>query len=514
MNADLKRRFITCAALVVIALVFLVPTAFKEELKGRWLSKPISLGLDLSGGVYLVYEVQTAEAVKGRLQTLVNAVRSDLRKEKIAVTRAKVTPAREIEIALLSDRFKDKAKEKIQSEYRDLIFQGEKQEEGKALLTYGFTPAHAAKIEHDSVGQAIETLRTRIDQFGVAEPLIQRVGEKRIVLQMPGVSDVESVKKVVGSVARLEFRLVPVGGADEDTETSTVKDKETGAPQKVEGEVLMTGDAIDYAQVGHNQLGQTEVSLSMTSEGARTFRKITSENVGREMAIILDGVSYSAPRINETIAGGHAVITGMKSMDEATQLAIVLRSGALPAPMTVMEERTVGPSLGKESIEKGILACLIGTAFVFFFMLVYYRKAGVVACVTLLINGLLMLGALSMFGATLTLPGLAGIALTIGMAVDSNVIIFERIKDEMRSGASRDAVVSAGFDSALSAVLDANLTTLISGIILYYFGTGPIRGFAVTLSIGILTTLYCAVYVARMLFDHFPMLNARGKLSI
>ena len=406
------------------------------------------------------------------------------------------------------------AKTKIQDEYRDLIFLRESQEDGKALLSYGFTPAHAAKIEHDSVGQAIETLRTRVDQFGVAEPLIQRVGEKRIVLQMPGVSDVDAVKKVVGSVARLEFRLVPIGEAKDDIEVTTVKDKETGAPQKVEMDVLMSGEAIDYAQVGHNQLGQTEVSLSMTSDGAKTFRKITSENVGRQMAIILDGVSYSAPRINETIAGGHAVITGMGSLDEASQLAIVLRSGALPAPLTVMEERTVGPSLGKESINKGILACLLGTAFVFVFMLVFYRKAGAVACATLVVNGVLLLGGLSIFGATLTLPGLAGIALTIGMAVDSNVIIFERIKEEMRTGASRDAVVSAGYDRALSAVLDGNITTLISGVVLYYFGTGAIRGFAVTLSVGILTTIYGAVYVSRMLFDRFPLLNDKGKLSI
>jgi preprotein translocase subunit SecD len=275
----------------------------------------------------------------------------------------------------------------------------------------------------------------------------------------------------------------------------------------------MTGDAVKTA-FWSSPAGQVEVMLNLTPDGARTFGRITSENVGRNLAIILDGVVYSSPVIRDAITGGQASISGGFTVAEANELAIVLRAGALPAPLVVMEERTVGPSLGKESIEKGVFAILIGSLAVFLCMAVYYRKAGLVANGTLILNILFVVALLSAFGATLTLPGLAGLALTVGMAVDSNVIIFERIRDELRNGASRDAAVHGGFDKAYSAIFDSNLTTFLSAMILYYFGTGPVRGFAVTLSIGVITTVFCAVFVSRLAFDTWKLKSGERALSI
>lgn len=509
MGTDLKRRAIIFAIVVVVALLFLAPTISRETFSSGWISRPIALGLDLSGGAHLVYEVQSKEAVKSSLQSSISGIRADLRSAKIAVTKATVNQDDELEIVLLSGRLKDQAKEKIEGKLRDLAFVRESEEQGRVTLVYTYKQGVAARIERDAVEQTIETLRNRVDQFGVTEPLIQRVGEKRIMLQMPGVSDIESVKKVVGSVAKLEFRLIPRGTV---VETITLKDK-AGAPVVVEEEVLMSGDAVSHAQVARPE-GQVEVMLTLNSQGAQTFLEITSQNVGRNLAIILDGVVYSSPVIRERIPGGNASISGGFSFEEARQLAVVLRAGALQAPMTVLEERTVGPTLGQESIRKGILAIVVGSVFVFLFMLFYYKRAGCVAVGALLLNLVLILACLSAFGATLTLPGLAGLALTVGMAVDSNVIIFERIKDELRNGSTRDAAVIGGFDKALSAILDSNLSSLFAGLILYYFGTGAIRGFAVTLSVGVLTTLFCATFASRLAFDYFKLEGKTGALSI
>lgn len=508
MGSELKKRVGIFLSVLVVAVLFLLPTIMKSSVGSfNWISKPISLGLDLSGGVHLVYEVQTAEAVKSRLQVTGNAVRTELRKAKVPVSRAKVNKANQIELTLVSSRLADKAKKLVKEEFDGINFVGERTANGKLVLLYGISAAQVSEIMQNAVSQSVETLRTRVDQFGVAEPLIQRVGAERIILQMPGVSDIDSVKKVVGSVAKLEFRLVP----DATTRAYQVRLKDrSGVDVFVEDEVRMSGEAIDDARVTVYQ-GQVQVSLTLTSEGGRTFRKITTDNVNRQLAIILDGVVYSSPNINEPISGGRATISGGFTHEEARQLAVVLRAGALPAPLTVLEERTVGPTLGQESIEKGVKAILIGFLLVIAFMALYYRKSGVVAVVILTVNVFLVLAALSAFGATLTLPGLAGLALTIGMAVDANVIIFERIREEVRNGSGRDAAVRSGFDSALSAIIDSNLTTLLAGLILYYFGTGPVRGFAVTLSVGILTTIYCATFVSRLAFDLFPL---RGKSGL
>jgi preprotein translocase subunit SecD len=514
MIKDTFQRSIILGAVVLGAILSLLPTfapnvqLFKD---GKWFTKPISLGLDISGGVHLVYGVKADEAVKSRLAALLSSARSELRAKKIAVAQSAVTSNTGLQLTLLTGAFLEDAKRIIAEKLPDLTFNGQSADGGRPTLLYSITPEMAARIEREAISQAVETLRNRVDQFGVAEPLIQRSGEDRIILQMPGVSDVAAVKKVVGSVAKLEFRLVP-GLTSQGIGTVTLKDKQ-GSPVVLEDQALMTGDAVADARVDFAQNGQVEVTLKLSPLGTQTFARITSENVGRQLAIVLDGIVYSSPVIRDAITTGSASISGGFTVDEARQLKVVLKAGALPAPLEVLEERTVGPSLGLDSVKKGVLAMVVGFGIIAFFMVVYYLKSGIVAVATLVLNAVLMLAALSLFGATLTLPGLAGLALTIGMAVDSNVIIFERIRDEVRNGVSRDLAVHSGFDKALSAIIDSNITTLLAGGILYWFGTGPVRGFAVTLSIGIATTVFCAVFVSRLCFDYFELKGKQG-LSI
>jgi preprotein translocase subunit SecD len=505
MIRDTFQKILVLGVVVVIALGCLLPSIFGDSAFKEWPTKPLAMGLDISGGVHLVYGVESKAAVRSRLQSTLSSLRSRLREKKIAAVQGTVGDDATISLKLLSNMFIDQAKDIARDVSSDLTFVGVENAGAQPILTWRFSESVATKIENEAIEQAVETLRNRVDQFGVAEPLIQTSGENRIILQMPGISDVESVKKVVGSVAKLEFHLVPSGVAG--ARTISVKD-DRGGQRLVEEEALLTGDAVSDARVDFDQNGQVEVTLKLSAIGSQDFARITAENIGRQLAIILDGVLYSAPVIRSAITGGQASISGGFSMEEARQLKVVLKAGALPAPLYVLEERTVGPTLGLESVKKGLFAMALGFVIIALFMVVYYGKSGMVAVGTLVLNAVLMVACLSLFGATLTLPGLAGLALTIGMAVDSNVIIFERIRDELRAGVSRDLAVHSGFDKAFSAIFDSNITTLLAGAILYYFGTGPVRGFAVTLSIGIVTTLFCAVFVARLCFE---ALSLKGK---
>lgn len=509
MFSTLKQRALVLGVVLLLAVLLLIPSVFRDQLGKDWpLAKPLALGLDLSGGVHLVYEVVTDEAVKSYIQSVGNGIRAALRKENVAVWRAKALDGNTLEVVLVSAVHKDKARKIIDEQYKTLQFKEEGNDNGKPRILFTLPQEQAVTVGVRAIQQAVETLRNRIDQFGVAEPLIQKVGTNKILLQMPGYKDIEKVKKVVGSVAKLEFRLVPVGQSQAAT---TLKNRQ-GDQVKVEDSVLMTGEAVDNATFEISR-GQVEVLLSLNSEGAKLFRQITSENVGRELAIILDNVVYSAPRINEAIPNGRASISGV-DLEEARNLSVVLKAGALPAPLKVVEERTVGPTLGRESIVRGVQAIIGGFVAIALFMFWYYRKSGLVAVASLALNLVLLLAILAFFGATLTLPGLAGLALTVGIAVDSNVIIFERIRDEIRAGASRDAAVTAGFDKAYSAILDTNVTGLVSALILYIFGTGMIRGFAVVLGGGVITTLFCAVFAARIAFDYFELNGKANGLSI
>lgn len=525
MSDSLKQRILILIGVIIVSLVFIYPTITlvtkkisgteitNEDMQMKGLfSKPLQLGLDLSGGVHLVYQVVTEEALKSRLQSELQSIRSDLRKQKVPVTKASLESDGKLKITLLSSRSIDKAKEIIAKDRQDLVFENTLTTTSRPSLIYSVKPSYATNVKDSSVTQAIETLRNRVDQFGVAEPLIQQVGVSRILLQMPGVKDVEAVKKVVGKVAKLEFRLL-ANNSTSVADVTTIKSKTDNSQVRVEREVRLTGSAVDDARVSFDQNNQVEVALTFNSEGGRRFAELTSENVGRNLAIILDGELYSAPVIRERISGGRCSISGNFTVAEGRELAVVLKAGALPAPLEVLEEKTVGPSLGAESIRKGIVSILIGFFLICVFMVIYYKKSGTLAVVILALNLFLMCAALSAVGATLTLPGLAGLALTIGMAVDANVIIFERIREELRIGAGRDAAVNAGFEKALSAILDSNVTTLLSALILVSLGTGSIRGFGFTLAVGIVTTIFCSTFVARIGFDYFDLKNKKS-LSI
>ena len=396
--------------------------------------------------------------------------------------------------------------------------------EGRTRYTLALSSAARAKGVDMTVDQAVATIRNRIDQFGVAEPDVRRQkGSNRIIVQLPGMSDPQRAVDIIGKTAHLEFRLV----RDDVAPTSRLLPRGVqilpmedrvdggGAPEEsiAVGEPVLTGANISNAVPAFDQNGQSIVSLSFDREGARKFADITGENEGRRLAIVLDGRVRSAPRINEKIAGGSAQISGSFTPASANDLAVVLRAGSLPAPVVVLEQRTVGPSLGQESIDMGVTSAVLGGFVVIAFMLVYYGFSGLIADIMLVLDIGLILAGMAIFGATLTLPGIAGIVLTIGMAVDANVLIFERIREELRRGLSTLAAVEAGFSRAMLAITDSNLTTVIAALILYQFGTGPVRGFAVTLVIGIVASMFTAIFVSRIVFDIWMSKPGR-KLSV
>ncbi len=365
------------------------------------------------------------------------------------------------------------------------------------------------KDREDAVERALEVIRNRIDEFGVKEPSIARQGLDEIVLQLPGVTDRKRALNIIGRTAQLEFKLVvdnpellrmALAGEDIPPEYQVLYDEE-GRPYLLERKALLTGEAVKKAYVSFDQFNQPVVSLELTPEGAKEFARITGENVGRDLAIVLDGKVQSAPVIRERISGGRAMISGRFTPQSAQDLALILRVGALPAPMKVVEERTVGPLLGQDSIRRGIKSALIGALLVFAFMIFYYRLSGLIADLALLFNVIIILGGLGLFKATLTLPGIAGIILTLGMAVDANVLINERIKEELRAGSPLRTAIRAGYDKAFLTIVDSNLTTLIAALMLFQFGTGPIKGFAVTLSIGILASMFTSIVFTRLIFE-------------
>ena len=374
----------------------------------------------------------------------------------------------------------------------------------------------------DAPQRALEVIRNRIDQFGVMEPVIQLQGKNRLLVQLPGITDRERAKEIIGKTAHLEFKLVGDDPeslkkmlAEEDVEGYTLKSMKTRdgktEPLLVEDTVVLTGDMLVDATTEFSQqgFGQPYVSLEFNSEGADVFAETTGVNIGKRLAIVLDGEVYTAPVIRERIPSGRAQITGSFSLQEAKDIALILRAGALPAPVDIIEERSVGPALGKDSVTKGLKAIMMGGIAVLAFMAVYYLLTGVIADFALILNILLITGALAYFGGTLTLPGIAGLVLTIGMAVDANVLIFERIREESKLGKSLRAAVHAGYDKAFWTILDANVTTLITALILFQFGTGPVRGFATTLSIGIIASMFTSLVVTRFVLDLIMNVNPR-----
>lgn len=519
MTTTQRNHVYLIGALVAIALVILAPTFIKNDLPEGWPGKPIKLGLDLRGGSYLVLGVQTEEAVKSQLGSMANAIRGELKNEKLGIIRAKPRDSRTIEIVMLLPEGDagtanlNKLDKFIRENFSDLSKLKVEKGESRATVIYQLKEQTAQEMKQNAVLQAIETIRNRVDQYGVAEPTIQRSGIDRIMVQLPDVTNLDTVKETIGSVAKLDFRLVADVNKPAD-ETIELKTRE-GGRVRLEDEILMTGDAVKTASVEVDpQNNGLDVAFQLTSVGKATFGRITSDNVGRQLAIVLDNTVQSTPVIRTEITGGSGVIQGNFTREEAHRLAVVLRSGALPAPLTFEEERTVGATLGGDAIRKGLMASAIGAALVVVFMITYYRRCGALAvgCVTMAIAFLLAL--LSLFGGTLTLPGIGGIALNVGMGVDASIIIFERIREELRNGATTRAAIEAGFHKAWHAIMDSNVTTLIGGVVLYAWGTGPIKGFAVTLSLGVLTTMFCAIWVCKTGFGVLNLENSEGKLSI
>lgn len=515
-----RKRVIFIISLVVLSFLVLLPNVLRggdgsSELPQWWPFEPVKLGLDLRGGAYFVLRVVTKEAVKSHIGATALAIKSELKKEKIPVIRVRQVGDLDLEVNLLNENSIERVKDYIRAEYPELVeIDAASTEAGSSdrRVSYRLKESEASEIEKLAVEQAIETIRNRVDQYGVAEPIIQRAGEKLIQVQLPDVVNVEEVKKSIELVAKLEFHLQSNASDGADVISLPSRD---GGKISVERDVLMTGDAIKDASVQVDpQSNEISVSLTFTSVGAKTFDRITGDNVGRNLAIVLDGVSQSAPRINERISGGSARITGRYMLPEARQLAIVLRSGALPAPLVIETERSVGASLGADSIRKGILSLIIGSGLVLLFAVFYYKKSGVLTVGCLILNLVFLVSLLAMAGATLTLPGLAGIILTVGMAIDANVIIFERIKEELRAGSGVSAAIRGGYEKAHWTVLDANITSLLTGVILFGFGTGPIKGFAVTLCLGILTSMFTALYVSKLGFRIFSLRRGDGTLSI
>ena len=408
-------------------------------------------------------------------------------------------------------------------------------------LVYELREGEIKRIKDSAINQALETIRNRIDQFGVAEPLIQRQGLKQIVVQLPGIKEPKRAKDLIKETALLEFKMldeesklaqelpprIPKGKEEEilkqfqdrlpegdqilfEKEVEKDTGREYRIPYLVKKRVMLAGDVLSDARVSIGQFNDPYVSVTFDAKGAHEFDRITAENVKKRMAIVLDNTIYSAPVIQERISGGRAQISGTFSMQEANDLSIVLRAGALPAPLKIIQDLTVGPSLGRDSIEKGIRSTLIAGAAVVLFMMIYYRLSGLVADFALALNLICLIGALAGLNATLTLPGIAGIILTIGMGVDSNVLIFERIREELRQGKPVRLAVDGGYDKALLTIIDSHVTTLITGLALFLFGTGPIKGFAVTLCLGIAINLFTALVGTKVVFD---VINQRGRIE-
>jgi preprotein translocase subunit SecD len=492
----------------------------------------INYGLDLSGGIHLVLEVQVDEAVAAEVRNDLDRFTDLLVDEGVSVVAEQVDSDSQFTVTVAAGEL-DRAAE-LATEYYT-AYDTTRGRGDTPTVSLRLTPAYRADLEDRAVRQSLQTIRNRVDAFGVAEPVVQRQGTAgdRILVQLPGVEDPERVKNLLRTSALLEWQMVE-GGPAESREALL---EAYGGVLPVGMEILpyvpeppaageaaltvyyllqetpaVTGRDLKTARLSTDQMGLPAVSFTLNPEGARTFERITGDNIGRQLAIVLDGRVHAAPVIETRIAGP-GIISNIGTVQEAEDLALVLRSGALPASIRYLEERSVGPSLGRESIERGVTAAIIGMALVVAFMLVYYKGSGVNAVIALALNLVIVLGVMAALSATLTLPGIAGLILLIGMAVDANVLIFERIREELALGKTVRSSIDAGFSKALSAILDANITTLIAAVFLFQFGTGPVKGFAVTITIGILASMFTALFVSRFLFSIW-ILRRPGKLSI
>lgn len=474
-------------------------------------ANPMYLGLDLRGGVHFLLQVDMKGALESRYDTLTTDIRSILRDQKIDVESVNKVGSTVVSI-FASDTDRNKAIAAFRNRINELTFT-ESVDNGKFILTGQISPSEIARVEQTALKQNILTLHNRINELGVAEPVIQQQGNDRIVVQLPGIQDVAKAKEILGRTATLQLRMVDDSPAAMSALASgtvpfgleSFKDSD-GRPILVRRQVLLTGENLENAQAGRNQQTQEPtVNLTLDNKGARIFRDTTRDNIGKRLAIILfennRGQVVTAPVIRSEIPNGQVEISGSMTAQQAADVSLLLRAGSLAAPMSIIEERTIGPSLGAENIKKGFDSTLYGFIMIAVFMIIYYHLFGIFSTLGLIFNVLLLLALLSMLQATLTLPGIAALALTLGMAIDANVLINERIREELRGGASPQQAINTGFDRAWGTILDSNLTSLIVGLALLAFGSGPIRGFAVVHTLGILTSMFSSVVGVRALVN-------------
>lgn len=506
------------------------PAGLEEDIAGwyGWLpSSLVNLGLDLRGGAHLLAEVQLMEVYSDRVDAMWPDVRDALREVRTEVgsIRRQPSPPGQLRVRISEPEGIDRAEEVVSSLARPLVSLTGIGGNDIAVSTDGdiviveLSEEEMAATDERTMRQSLEIIRRRVDEVGTREPVIQRQGNDRVIIQVPGIGSAEELKELIGTTARLTFH--PVVRQTSDSESAPDAGNviipsmdDPGAYFILERTPVVSGDDLTDAQPDFDQNGLPAVSFRFNPSGARRFGDYTAENIGSPFAIVLDGEVISAPVIQDHIPGGSGIITGRFTVEESTQLAVLLRAGALPADMVFLEERTVGPELGQDSIDAGKIACIIAFIAVLAFMAASYGLFGLFANFALLLNLFLIFGVLSVIGATLTLPGIAGIVLTIGMAVDANVLIFERIREELKTARGPAKAVETGYRKAITAILDANVTTLIAAVILFAMGSGPVRGFSVTLGIGIVTSVFTAVYVTRLLIVIWFERRRPKKLSI
>jgi preprotein translocase subunit SecD len=502
---------------VLLSFLYLTPTlvtTLPSWWKGLLPKDKIHLGLDLQGGTHLVLEVDTQKAVEGTLDIVATDLEDTLNSKNLRFKRVVRTGSDKVSLVLYEKGTAETVQKLLKDKYPGYEQSPAHDDGGFVALELRINDKDSQDRKDKAVQQALETIRNRIDQFGVSEPTIQREGINHIVVQLPGIKDPQRAIDLIGKTARLEFKMVrediapSSGSIPEDAELlkERIVDQTTGAvnevPYVLQKKSLITGDLLTDAQVRiDSQFNQPYVAIEFNSLGAKLFDQATAANVGKRFAIVLDNNIYSAPVIRERISGGSAQISGSFTEKTAADLAIILRAGALPAPVKIIQNVTVGPSLGQDSINKGLYAGLIGVLLVVVFMTIYYKISGLVANWGMVLNVVYLMGALSALGATLTLPGIAAIVLLIGMSVDSNVLIFERIREELKLGKTPKAALDAGYDKAFMTIMDSHITTLITAAVLFQFGTGPVKGFAVSLSLGVIINLFTSLIGTKVIFD-------------
>ncbi|MDC3112800.1 protein translocase subunit SecD [Pelagibacteraceae bacterium] len=506
----------TVISLVLLGIIFAIPSIIYDENSENWfLKNKINLGLDLQGGSYLLLEVQLDVLYKEELDNFVDSVRLISRDKAVKIEKIDLQENEVVVFFANNEKMKD---------IRDNFFQmyrGVSLKVNNNKLSIKLNDEYRKIIQDSAIKQSLEIVRKRIDESGTKEPLIQRSGKKRILLQLPGVKDPERIKDLLGKTAKLTFHIV------DNENTSALQNNlvpfgkiivpdmyDENTKYLLDKRAVVGGENLVDAKGSFDQTEGHAVSFRFDTEGAQKFGKVTTNNIGKNLAVVLDNVVITAPRINSAITGGSGIITGNFNAQEASDLAVLLRAGALPAPLEIVEERSVGAGLGADSITAGQIAAIIGMVLVCIFMIIIYGIFGALANVSLIVNLFIIISLLGTIGATLTLPGIAGIVLTIGMAVDANVLIFERIKEESLKQTKVFLIVKNGFDRAMSTILDANITTLIAAVLLFAFGSGPIRGFSITLSLGVIASMFTALMLTNFLVYTYLSFTNKKELKL